>query len=120
MEWGTNDLASFTVGDLQPKPGVIRSALTTSTTQSVAVAIPGFPGSTQSLSVVIVTINDLAGNFIGSNLSSATATVLHELGHVYNDLFGPNAAPGIHSDTNNTSMSEQNQQTVEDACGLHP
>ena len=113
---GEDVRAYFEVGDIpQTKPGTITSAITGPTGDNVNIDIGN--GDTQLFPVLQITINDLAGVFLGSDLNQQAATILHELGHVYADLFGPQASQ-ITSDQGNTKASEANQDKVNKACGL--
>jgi RHS repeat-associated protein len=115
MAAGEDARAYFEVGHIVSKPGVTTSATTSPTGGTVTVDAGN--GATQSFPILAVTINDLEGDFLGGNSNAQVATILHELGHVYDDLFGPNASL-VSSDSGDIGKSEANQAAVKEACGL--
>jgi hypothetical protein len=64
---------------------------------------------------VQVMINTQAGSFVSGTTNNQATTLLHELGHVYSDLYGPQST-AIVSDAGNLALSQQNTKTVEDNC----
>jgi hypothetical protein len=73
-------------------------------------------GATQILySGVLITINDLAGTFVNGNTLSQAVTLLHELGHAYDDMYGPGSTL-IQSDSTSTAQSMANTALVQQKC----
>jgi hypothetical protein len=72
---------SLTVGEPPSKPGTQVSAVT-----KQGQLVIGDSGI--RIEQAYVEINDLVGSFVSGDLGSQAATILHELGHVMNDLFG--------------------------------
>jgi len=101
---------SITVGDIASKPGTVTSATTT----------PGIiqtGGSTQNAAYIV--INDLAGSYVTGTFESQVVTLLHELGHAVNDIFGPGTSliqPDGQSVKNGVQISMDNTALVDNVC----
>jgi hypothetical protein len=61
------------------------------------------------------TVNDLAGTFVTGSTQSQAVTLLHELGHAYDDMYGP-ASTLIVSDAGSTAQSMANTALVQKNC----
>jgi hypothetical protein len=86
LEKGTGGFGYFTIGDIAKQQNLVTSA-TTAPIQSLVDI--GYGNSSQLQTTgVIITINDLEGSFTGSDPIAQAATVLHELGHAFSDLWG--------------------------------
>jgi hypothetical protein len=73
-------------------------------------------GATQKLfAFTQVTINTTAGSFVNGNTRDQAVTLLHELGHVFSDLYGPQTTK-IVSDGGDLNASQKNTKTIEDNC----
>lgn len=110
-----------TYGSIAPGPIRLKNlpanTVVNATTAPLSIVTAG--GATQAAAEV--TINDLAGDYVnGSSDSSAQlVTMLHELGHAMNDIFGPNTsgiAPDGASVPNGWQISMGNTQLVDTAC----
>jgi RHS repeat-associated protein len=66
-------------------------------------------------SFVQVTLNTAAGSFATGSTRSQAVTLLHELGHVFNRLYGPQSTR-IVDDAGNLDRSRNNSKTIEDNC----
>ena len=77
--------------------------------------------SGSATSVTITLNNNGNGLFVDSSAISQAGTLLHELGHALDLLFGPDAS-AMKWDAGNTQQSEDNTRTVFDSClkGLVP
>jgi hypothetical protein len=75
-----------------------------------------------SASVVIRINNTTQGaSFLSDNVNDWAATILHELGHAYWDLYGPGTSkiiPDGPSVTNGSALSEQNNNLIKTTCKL--
>ena len=101
------------IGNIQSAPGYFTSATTVGTGPYQA---PIGNGATQLLYTgVLITINDLAGTFVSGNTQSQAITLLHELGHAYDDMYGP-ASTLILSDAGNPAQSMANTALVTQKC----
>jgi RHS repeat-associated protein len=101
------------IGDITSAPGTVTSATTVGTGP---IPVPIGDGATQILySGVVITINDLAGTFITGNTQSQAVTLLHELGHAYDDMYGPTSTL-IESDAGSTAQSMANTALVQKNC----
>lgn len=64
----------------------------------------------------VITLNTNALSSIGSgNFIAAAVTLLHELGHVYSDLFGAGST-AIQNDAGNNALSQANTALVQQVC----
>jgi hypothetical protein len=103
-------LGSITVGDLPSRPGTIVSASTQ----------PGivYSGATRQ-NAAYITINDLAGSFLAPSAEGQAVTLLHELGHAMNDIFGAGTSliqQDGQSVRNGTQISMDNTALVDNTC----
>jgi RHS repeat-associated protein len=80
---------SIGFGTLISAPGTVRSA----TTAGVTVT-----DGTQTYDKVEIVINNFAGSFVTGSARDQAVTILHELGHAMNELFGPATAKRIVAD----------------------
>jgi hypothetical protein len=66
-----------------------------------------------------ITINDIAGSFVTGSLQDWAVTILHELGHAMNDIFGPNTSQIQDDGTNvpnHVQISMGNTAKIEQDC----
>lgn len=63
-----------------------------------------------------IVLNDTQGTFVTGNLQSQIVTLLHELGHAMNDIFGAGTNKFNQNDYGNTALSGQNDQKIIDNC----
>src|SRR5579883_2520604 len=102
---------SITVGDIKSRPGTSTSAAVT----------PGVinDGTGGTRNAAYIVINDLAGTFVSGDLLAQAVTLLHELGHAMNDIFGPGTSV-IQADgpsvPNGVQKSMDNTALVDKAC----
>jgi hypothetical protein len=102
---GIGNYGDLTVGDITSPPGTVVSATTTP-----LVVING----SQTFNEADIVINDLAGTFVSGKAQDQAVTLLHELGHAMNDIFGPGTSQikddgssvpgGIQTSMNNTAL----------------
>ena len=101
------------VDDIASPPGQVTSA-TTSAFDPINVPIGN--GATQRrYRFVEVTLNDLAGTFVSGSTQDQAITLLHELGHVYSYLFGPESTK-ITDDYGKLTASQNNTALVKSDC----
>ena len=101
------------MNDIADKPGQVTSA-TTKVFGLKPVDI-GF-GATQLVpDTVLITINDLAGDFVNGNVNDSAATLLHELGHAYQMLGALGGSP-ITPDGDDVAKSQANQALIKKNC----
>ena len=107
---------SISIGDLDSPHG---------TTVSAQVQ-PGVVANAQGVvqnGAAYMTINDLAGSFVTGTPQSQVVTLLHELGHAMNDVFGAGTSlirddgQGVH---NGTQISMDNSALVQQTCWPPP
>jgi len=114
LVWGTSSYGNFVVDDIIDKPGQVTSATVRVTGTRTIDA--GF-GATQIVNGrVQVTINVLAGDFVDGNVNESAATLLHELGHVYDLLSNFLGGSIIVKDGNDVKLSQQNQALIKKEC----
>lgn len=105
-----NPYGSIAVGDITSRPGTVTSATTT----------PGIiqsGGSTQNAAYIL--INDLAGTYRTGTFEDQVVTLLHELGHAVNDIFGPGTSviqPDGTSVPNGVQISMDSSTLVDNTC----
>jgi hypothetical protein len=101
------------VNDITSQPGQVTSAnVTGANWHNVDIG----NGATQlRAGFVQVTINDLAGTFVTGSTQDQAVTLLHELGHVYADLFGPESSR-IQDDATSLATSIANSSLVRTTC----
>jgi hypothetical protein len=111
--YGTSSYGNVTVNDIADKPGQTTSA-TTKVSGLKAVDI-GY-GATQLVpGTVLITINDLAGDFVNGDVKESAATLLHELGHAYN-LLGAWGGSPVTPDGGDVAKSQENQALIKKNC----
>lgn len=64
---------------------------------------------------VTITVNDLGGTFVTGNTQSQAVTLLHELGHAYDFMYGPDSTL-IGPDAGSTAQSIANTALVQQKC----
>jgi hypothetical protein len=112
LQSGTGGFGFFVINNIDSPPGQEVSA----TTQVASWAnVPVDGGFQLQATSVIITINDLAGNFVGSDATAQAATIIHELGHAFYDLPALGGS-SILPDAGNVSKSEANQALVMKKC----
>ena len=112
LQTGTSGLGYFAINNIDSSPGTVVSATTQASGYSTVPIDGGFQSQATS---VTITINDLAGYFVGNNLVDQAATIIHELGHAFYDL--PSLGGSlILPDAGNVSQSEANQALVMQTC----
>jgi hypothetical protein len=108
-----NTYGSIGVGILPQSPGTIVSA----NEQGLTIASGG---TTQQ--GAIITLNTAAGTYVNGNIFSQTVTLLHELGHAMNSIFG-NGTSGVLNDgsgvPNGNQISMNNTNEIGDICFLN-
>ncbi len=100
---------SIDFGALLPTNGNVTNAVTTPETKSTF----GVPDS--SYNWATITINDTNGTFVNGTATDQVVTLLHELGHAENDIYG-NGTSGIVDDSGSTRASLLNTSTVKFDC----
>ena len=111
--YGSSQYGAVTMNDIPDKPGEATSAIT-SVSGSKPVDI-GF-GATQLVpATVLITINDLAGDFVSGDVKESAATLLHELGHAYYYLVALGGSK-ITPDGNDVKKSQDNQARIKENC----
>ncbi len=107
---GIGGYGGITAGPIAPpQPGLIVNASTT-------------PGEVQNAQGNVVSnfaeiiLNDTQGTFVTGNLQSQIVTLLHELGHAMNDIFGPGTNSFNQNDYANVKASGGNDQMIIDNC----
>jgi len=68
---------------------------------------------------VAVILNSAAGSFFGQNANDQAVLLLHELGHVFSDFWGPGSTL-IRQDSHRPEQSFENTRLVRTACHLGP
>jgi RHS repeat-associated protein len=112
--YGTSKYGMVTVNDIVDKPGEVTSA-TTVVTGLTAIDIGN--GATQLVNgKVLITINDLAGNFANGDVKESAATLLHELGHAYFKLDRLLGGSVILDDGGDVAASQENQRLIKKYC----
>jgi RHS repeat-associated protein len=128
----TSPIAQQVLSDLFPAGNVLQyfdfarissngNFVTSATTQGVGsntVSIGN--GATMTVNAsVIITLNNTTGGtaFVSGNQNDWAITFLHELGHVYTDLYGPGTSK-IVPDAGNPQQSIDNTQLIEKDCNL--
>ena len=109
---GIGNYGTIGFGDIASPPGTVVSATTTP-----VVAIPQQGGPAYSEADIL--INDLAGTFVTGNSRSQMITILHELGHAMNDIFGAGTSKIVDDGTgvtNGISKSEHNTALIRKDC----
>jgi hypothetical protein len=109
-------LASLQINPISAPAGQVTSTTTTASGKGVPVSI-GNDATQATYASAVVTPNDVAGAFMTGTTTDQAATLLHELGHVYSDLYG-SASTAITNDgpVYPVSVSEANQKLVIDQC----
>jgi hypothetical protein len=82
--------------------------------------VPIGNGATMTVNAgVIITLNNTTGGtaFVSGNQNDWAITLLHELGHVYWDLYGPNTS-GIVPDGDSGQQSIDNTKLIQKDCNL--
>jgi len=107
-------LGNITVGapPVTPPPGYTINA----TTQA-GVTVSGIGGPSQN--AAYITINDTAGDYFAGSALDQVVTLLHELGHAMNDIFGPGTSviqPDGSSVPNGNQISQDNTKLVDISC----
>ena len=100
------------VDDIKSPPGQVISATTMGANP---INVPIANGTQLRFGFVEVTLNALAGTFVSGSTQDQAITLLHELGHVYSDLFGPGSTQII-DDGGNLSASQANTALVKSDC----
>ncbi len=65
---------------------------------------------------VLITINDLRGDFVNGDVTASAATLLHELGHAYYDLSSFLGGSRILPDGGEVNKSQNNQRLIKKDC----
>jgi len=65
-----------------------------------------------------VLLNILDSNWSSRNVDSGAATLLHELGHLYNLNIYAFGGSNIVSDSNNAALSQKNSDLISSKCHL--
>lgn len=117
----TDLMNGATYGSIAPGPitipGLPRNTVVNAKTTAVPIGSPG--GTTQN--GADITINDLTGDYVTgtSGFLAQTETLLHELGHAMNDIFGTGTsgiAPDGWSVPNGRQVGVTNTHLVDAAC----
>jgi len=111
--YGTSKYGMVTVNDIPDQAGKVTSA-TTVVTGLTSVDIEN--GKQLVNGQVLITINDLAGDFVNGDVNESAATLLHELGHTYFDLDRLLGGSVILPDGGNVAASQENQQLIKKYC----
>jgi hypothetical protein len=60
-------------------------------------------------------LDDIAGTFESGSTTDQAVTLLHELGHIYSDLFGPQST-AIQNDGTSAQASQANTNLLKTTC----
>ncbi len=108
LEFGL-EFGSITVGGILPtSPGTTVSARTTD--------IGTIDYGTAQYGVVSIVVNDLAGSFVSGSPKDQAITLLHELGHAMNYIFGPGTNQFNQNDAGDPGKSGNNTNKVKANC----
>jgi hypothetical protein len=85
------------------------------------ISLPGLITSAKTVGVVgggtaTITINDLQGSFVTGNWKNQVVTLLHELGHAMNDIFGAGTSLVGPDSQTNVGASVNNTKLITDVC----
>ncbi len=108
---------SYVFGPISSKAGTVTSATTTG---SGIATIPIGNGATIVVSKgVVIRVNNTSSgsSFVSGNANDWAATILHELGHAYIDLYGQGTSR-IGPDGDDVSKSMANTKEVKEQCNL--
>ena len=112
LQSGTGGFGFIAINNIDSPPGQVVSA----TTQIASFDnVPVDGGFQLQATSVIITVNDLAGNFVDGNTVEQAATLIHELGHAFYDLPALGGS-SILPDAGNVAQSEANQALVMGNC----
>jgi hypothetical protein len=107
------DLSQVLIGNIvSSQPNIVTSATTSA---SSPYSVPAGDGTMLLYSSVTIKINSFAGTFVTGTLQDQATTLLHELGHAFDFLFGPNSTK-IVDDGNSTQTSKDNTALVKQQC----
>jgi RHS repeat-associated protein len=107
---------SYKFGSIPSPDDTVTSATTTGVGSS-SIAVPN--GTMLVSAGVVITVNNTtpSASFVSGNVNDWAATILHELGHAYWDLYGPGTSL-IVPDSSSTATSMANSALVRQRCGL--
>jgi hypothetical protein len=98
-------------GPVESPPGTVVNA------QTIAGTIEDANGGPTTGFAEIV-LNDVTGSFVNGTTGDQVLTILHELGHAMDDIFGAGTNLFLNNDAGNTKLSKMNDDFIKKFCNF--